>query len=467
MSGYKAIFSLLAGVLCFIHIAISQSVTVTSIHVTGLKRTKEKIVTRELTFSVGDTILQNDLGPTLEKNRNNLLNLGIFNEASVNISEWNTHLNKVEIVIEAKESWYIYLLPIADIADRNFNVWWNTYHHELDRLNLGAQIDFLNFTGHNDKFKAKLQFGYTPKQETEYRFPYFNKRQSLGLTVGILHSENKEVNYETRNNKEQFFKLDDHSLQERWRGQVKMQYRPSNYFRHELVMAFEHLKMDSAILEYNPQLFRNGGISHAAVMAKYSWEYDDRDLKIYPSKGIKAVLETEKIGWGKYDDENILTSTISMEWNRQLGKRFQHRLSGIGHYSLSRSRPSYFHYHALGYQQKFVRGYELYIIDGLDYVIGKYQLSYSLLKTTVQFGRLIPVKQFRAMPLQFFLSFHAETGSVNDPYTGDENSLANQWLYGGGFGFDVLLYHNFLFQLNMNTNHLGEWGFFIHNKTSF
>ena len=203
------------------------------------------------------------------------------------------------------------------------------------------------------------------------------------------------------------------------------------------------------------------------MIANYSFEYDDRDLKIYPSRGIKAQLETEKIGWGQYDDENTLTATTTLEWNVQLGKRFQQSLSGIGHYSLSRSLPSYFHYHALGYSQKFIRGYELYTIDGLDYFIGKYQLSYNLLQAKVQLGKLIPVRQFRTMPLQLFLSFHAETGSVNDPYTGDTNPLANQWLYGGGFGFDVLLYHNFLFQLNMNTNHLGEWGFFIHNKTSF
>jgi len=467
MFRHKTLFFLLAGIFCFTQIVTSQSVTVTSIQVLGLKRTKEKIVLKELTFSVGDTILQNVIGPTLEKNRNNLLNLGIFNEASVNISEWDTDLDEVEILIEVKESWYIYLLPITDIADRNFNVWWNTYHHALDRLNLGAQLDFLNFTGHNDKFKAKLQFGYTPKQETEYRFPYFNKQQSLGLTVGVLHSINKEINYETRDNKENFLKLEDRKLQERWRGVVKLQYRPSIYVRHEIQTSFEHLKMDPIILDYNPWLFRNGDIKHSELKATYSFEYDDRDLKIFPSKGIRVLLESEKTGWGKNDDENTFTTTASMEWNQQLGKKFQQRMIGIGHYSISRGQPSYLRYHALGYEQKFVRGYELYIIDGLDYSIGKYQISYDLLHTKVQLGKLIPVEEFRTMPLQLYLSLYAETGIVNDPFTRLDNPLANRWLYGGGFGLDILLYHNFLFQLNMNTNHLGEWGFFIHNKTSF
>ncbi|MBK9982880.1 MAG: BamA/TamA family outer membrane protein [Saprospiraceae bacterium] len=297
--GIQGNFSLSLFLLGILHLSFSQSVTVTSIQTKGLNKTKESIVLRELTFGVGDTIVQNDLGLAIEKNRNNLLNLGLFNEVSINVSEWDTDLHQVQIIIELKESWYIYLLPILDLADRNFNVWWNTHHHSFERLNVGAQLDYLNFTGHNDKFKAKLQFGYTPKQEIEYRFPYFNKRQSLGLTVSALHSENKEISYATVDNVEQFLKLDKRKLQEKWKTQVTLQYRPSIYIRHEISASLEFLRMDSAILDYNPLLFRNGAITHHELMMHYSFEYDNRDLKIYPSKGIKAQLETEKIGWGK------------------------------------------------------------------------------------------------------------------------------------------------------------------------
>jgi hypothetical protein len=91
------------------------------------------------------------------------------------------------------------LLPILDLADRNFNVWWTTYNHSLDRVNLGARMEWLNFSGRNDKVKALLQFGYTPKQELEYRFPYLNKRQSFGITTSFLHSINTQQ-LRTRNN---------------------------------------------------------------------------------------------------------------------------------------------------------------------------------------------------------------------------------------------------------------------------
>jgi hypothetical protein len=107
------------------------------------------------------------------------------------------------------------------------------------------------------------------------------------------------------------------------------------------------------------------------------------------------------------------------------------------------------------------------VIDGLDYLVGKYQISYQLIQKEVQWRKLIPVEQFRKMPLEVYLSLHLETGRVSDPFTGDKNSLANTWLFGEGLGLNVLLYHNFLIQFNMNRNHLGEVGFFIHNHTSF
>jgi outer membrane protein assembly factor BamA len=202
-------FILLAGLLCIIDIAAGQTVTIQSITITGLKRTKESIVYRELTFFNGDTLQQSELGPTLERNRNNLINLGIFTEVVVNISEWNTQTNLVDITIEVKESWYIYAMPILELADRNFNTWWTTYNHAFDRLNVGGRLDWLNFTGRNDKLKAKLQFGYIPKQEIEYRFPYLGKKQSIGITTSFVHSINKEVTYATVNNQEQQVRFDE------------------------------------------------------------------------------------------------------------------------------------------------------------------------------------------------------------------------------------------------------------------
>ncbi len=438
------------------------------ITITGLKRTKESIVLRELTFGIGDTLQQSELGNIIERNRNNLLNLGIFNEVVVNVKEWDTEKNTIEISIDVKESWYIYALPILELADRNFNVWWNTYNHKLDRLNLGARLDFLNFSGRNDKLKAKLQIGYTPKQELEYRFPYLNRSQSLGITIGFLHSINKEVSYETMDNQEQFIQIDERKLLQRWQVQTNAFFRPNLLIKYEFSLMFQRYDVDQQVVsDYNPRYFRNGDTRNTTLITRASFEYDQRDFKIYPSKGISVQLDLEKTGLGSSGDEDIFTIGTAAEWNNAFGRRFQQQVVGIGHYSITRTQPSYIYYKALGYGQNYVKGYELYVIDGLDYYIGKYRIAYKLVETKVHWGTKSPISQFKEMPFRVFLSLAMEGGRAYDPYTADINPLANQWLYGGGPGVDFVLYNNFLFQFIISTNHLGETGLFIHNKTSF
>ncbi len=468
MHGQRRTGLLITGLLCIASTLSGQSVTVESILISGLKRTKETIVLRELNFSEGDTLQQRDLGLTLERNRNNLLNLGIFNDVIVNISEWDTDRHHVIISIEIKESWYIYAVPILELADRNFNVWWSTYNRALNRLNLGARMEWLNFSGRNDKLKALFQLGFTPKQEIQYRLPYFNKKQSIGVTMGFLHSVNKEMSYATVNNREQFIRLDERILQERWQGEISSVYRPNIFLKYELTLGFQAVRIHEEIAtDYNPLFFRNGDTHHEALSLKFAGEYDDRDLKIFPSEGLKTMVELKKTGWSKSGDENALVGTVLMEYNFHSGRRFQHRISSIGQYSLSRNRPSLMHYDAMGSGLKYVAGYELYIINGLDLIVGKYQLAYKLLEKQINLGRRMPLEQFRRLPVAFYVSVLAESGYVYDPYTGADNSFSNRWLYGGGPAISVLIYNNFLFQFSYCTNHLGERGLFVHNRTSF
>ena len=459
---------LIAGLLFLFDIAICQTVTVQSITIHGLKRTKSSIVYRELTFKEGDTIPQADLGPILERNRNNLINMGIFNEAIVNISEWDTEAQVVEITVEVKESWYIYAMPILELADRNFNVWWTTYDHAFNRLNLGARLDWLNFTGRNDRLKMKMQFGYTPKQEIDYRFPYLNKRQSLSISTGFNHSINKEISYITQDNREQFVQLDERVVQERWQGNIRGFYRPSLFIKYELALGYQHLKVDQDIVnDYNPIYFSNGDSTQSVFSLRGVFEYDDRDIKLFPARGLKAAIEFEKIGLSKNADENLFITFLTLEYNVATGRRFQHRFSSISKYSFSRNRPSQIYYRGLGSGVKYVTGYELYIVDGLDFTVGKYQLAYKVIEKQMNLGDAMPIDQFRKINYSIYLSWLLETGYSNDPYLGDTNPLANEWLYGTGGAVTVMLYHNFLFQFSYSVNHLGEAGFFIHNRTSF
>ena len=77
--------------------AQSNFVFVKEIQISGYKKTKRKIILRELDFAVGDSIPITELGQKIERNRLLLMNTGLFTEVKINFIDWETPSNKVVI----------------------------------------------------------------------------------------------------------------------------------------------------------------------------------------------------------------------------------------------------------------------------------------------------------------------------------------------------------------------------------
>lgn len=52
---------------------------------------------------------------------------------------------KIKFIIEVQENWYLYPNIIFELADRNFNVWWNEYDRSFKRINFGLGAQHVNF----------------------------------------------------------------------------------------------------------------------------------------------------------------------------------------------------------------------------------------------------------------------------------------------------------------------------------
>src|SRR5262245_6345831 len=87
----------------------------------GNKVTRDYILLRELTFHTGDTLY--DLDSTFHRSEENLINTSLFHKADIT---WLADGNTLRVFIIVFERWYIFPVPILEIADRNFNEWWKT-----------------------------------------------------------------------------------------------------------------------------------------------------------------------------------------------------------------------------------------------------------------------------------------------------------------------------------------------------
>jgi hypothetical protein len=115
----------------------------------------------------------------------------------------------------------------------------------------------------------------------------------------------------------------------------------------------------------------------------------------------------------------------------------------------------------LGYLTDFVRGYELYVIDGQRYGLLRNTLKYQLLNVRKQLNWM-PMKQFNTVPLALYLSLFGDLGYVGSTVAEQYNSrLANSWLFGGGVALDIATFYNVVGRISYSVNRQGQTGIFF------
>ena len=445
-----------------------QWVYVESINLIGNKKTRDLIVYRELDFSVGDSLLVEELGARLERNRLFVLNTGVFNDAKINIKTWDQKTNRVGIEIEMKESWFFYPVPVFELADRDFNVWWKEFRFSPKRLNLGLRLFHINLTGNRDHLKIALQSGFAQKAQIRYNLPGINKAQTIGLTVDASYSRSKELGYKTVGNVVQFFRDSEDFLRYRRRAGFTFSYRPGLLTYHFLKVEYQHNNIDEYVAtELNSNYFPNGQLSQRLIFLQYEFTHDNRDIKPYPMNGFYVYGALQKEGIGLFDDRNGMYALARYEKYFSFTDKWSLALVTKGKLALIRGFQNYNNFTGLGYQGDFIRGYELYAIDGLDYIYTKSTFRLKVMDREINYGRLMPLKAMRIMPFKVFLTLHNDVGYVTDNQYGDINPLGNQWLWGGGVGVNFLMYYDKVFRFEYSFNQLGESGLFFQYSLSF
>lgn len=85
----------------------------------GNKKTKSSIILRELPFNRNDAVANID--SLLGRSKENLMNIGLFNFVDINYIKEDA--KTVLIYINVSERWYLWPMPVFELADRNFNEW--------------------------------------------------------------------------------------------------------------------------------------------------------------------------------------------------------------------------------------------------------------------------------------------------------------------------------------------------------
>jgi len=430
---------------------------VSEIHIVGNSITKEHILTRELTFHKGDTLRLEEIPALLRRSEENLQNLSIFN--SVHISYIDDKFN-IQVYILVTERWYIFPLPIFEIAERNFNVWWKD--KDFSRVVYGGVLTWNNFRGRNEFLAVSARLGYTQRIAFYYNIPYINRQQRAGLTVGYSYSRNHQAAYATEENQLLYYKNEILFAKKEVSAYTQYSYRKSLYQSHMWEASYHLVDVMDTVLLRNPDYLADGKTPQRYFTLRYFFKSDHRDLVVYPLKGYYLDVDISQNGL-KFLDDDISIFSINPHVKKfwQLNRKFFFGTGLSGKISTGSHQP-YYNSRSLGYGRDFLRGYEYYVIDGQQFVLLKTNLKFEILPKHELVAKFIPLRKFSTIPFAFYLNLYADAGYASDQQTNLPNPLNNEWQYSYGTGIDFVTYYDLVFRVEYSLNKLGESGFFIH-----
>ena len=445
---------LILGLLLHGLISAGQSMCVDSIHFDGNEKTRENILRRELDFQEHDSLSVQSLHERIEFNRRKLMNTNLFIWVK---SDYHQLPNgNLSVHFECLEQWYVWAYPIFQLADRNLNDWWSRWH-DFNRAIYGLHFLHNNFMGRNEKLSIKAETGFTQKLELAYQNPYLDPKKTLGLSINLTYSTQKNLAYKTHNDTLTYLSSNN-ILREKWTGGLQFRKRFHFYDFQTLELKYSHSIISDSIAKLNPAYFGGARTEQNYAQIGYTFSYDFRDFVTYPLRGKKIDVGFTKYGLLPADQVDFWEASASAAFFFDLGNRFflasqmKAKLSRDGFIPYANTR-------GLGYGNDLVRGYELNVIDGTNFFLWRNTFKFQLVSTILHLP-FIKYKQFNQMPISIYPTAFTDVGFVYNSNDEMRNST-NQWLMGTGLGFDFVTYYNFVCKIGFPIINGGKTGMVV------
>lgn len=431
------------------------------ITISGNNKTKTAIILREVPFKLNETYPLGTIVQKFGKAKKQLMNTGLFRSVVVYLKNINSH--EVHINVEVQEKWYIWPRAFFRPVDKSFSEWWSEKNRNINRINYGVRLSHNNFTGRNDKLKLSVMNGYTRQVSLQYYGLWLDKALKWSANAGVSYDQNKEVNYTTLLNKNIPLKSNDGFLRSYMGGFLQVNYRPAIKTIHTFSIGYNYESIADTIFKLNPFFSSDANIIQYPEVF-YRLSYFDVDYIPYPTGGFSAELSLKKKGFGIKSSVNLweFTARASQTW--PLNNKYFVNLKGLGMIKLPFSQP-YTGKQFIGYEGRFLQGYEFYVIDGVAGGYAKATLSRPVLSTRIHlpFHRL---KSLSTIPIKLYAKTFVNSGYIYNTLAG-QNKLTNRFLYSGGIGIDLVSYNDFIIKIEWSFNRLGQNGLYLHQRNDF
>lgn len=431
----------------------------------GNKRTKEKIIRRELKYKENDSIPSLKLDSILLWERNKIFNTNLFVTVDVKLIRNDSNQNAT-LHVHVREQWYTVPQLVFDVPNQSITYFINELKGDLSKVNFGAKLFQRNCFGRNQTLRLTVQAGFTRNIDVSYEIPYINKKQTLGIIMYTSVSNSRDLQFATIENKWKsldltpygdFRYLKNRINRESFRVGAGINYRPGFFTNHFFEMAYYHNTLtNDTIAKINPEFFLNGQTKQRYFYLHYAINDDHRDVRQFALKGYVSRVDIEQLGITPFETQNITRLTATHARYYPLTKRFSY----AGRVKMKVSFPDlqpFVDFRALGGGQDLVRGYDIYQIDGQHYFLWRNSLRFKVFSKLFNLGKLVFVRQFRYVPIDIYFSLFSDAGyvvnqsDISTMYFRNDK-FSNKPLGSIGIGLNIVTFYNSVFRLEWSLN---------------
>jgi outer membrane protein assembly factor BamA len=454
----RLLFCIFLSVISFLKISAEESVVITDIKIQGHRKTRERVILRELTFQKGDTLLLYAADQRIALSRENLLNTSLFNYVTINQKESSPGNLEIEIVVE--ERWYTWPAVILKYEDRNFSAWLKA--GDLSKSLYGVSIDQYNCFGRKENLKLSVLSGYANQFAISYKNIALDRSRKHFIGADVELSRQDEIIIKTVKNEPVTFNNSFRTVFERQKYTINYLFRPLIHDRHNFYFNFIKYNAADTLIALNPSFLLNGKSKLDCFTLDYVYTKDKRDLKAYPLRGsFFEVLIGQTVSLGT--SEKRFSSTVIvpsyykyLEINDKL-----HFATGFNFKISFTNENSFLYSRSLGYIYN-MHGFEYNTIEGQHFFIIKNLFKITLLQPKISELKFIPFRKFNKIHYALYLNIFNDLGYVSDRYKSADNTYSNKFLASAGAGIDLVTYYDRTFRFEYAINGFGKSGFFLH-----
>jgi len=435
----------------------STILSIRSIEFVGNKVTKEFVFLREMNLKEGDTVSAYRLEEVLEFNQIRILNSKLFSEVTYLVL--NRAADKIDVQFKVRELFYWAVHPYLELADRNFNVWWEQMGRDLNRINIGLDFDRKNFRGRGEEIGGEVQIGFNKHIYLYYDNPYVSKNLKHGIRAIASYNTGKETQTQTDSNKQVFHRIESENPFRWYRAQLSWLFRPAYYGVHELGLGLHHWTITDSLINEQPAFLGMGKNEMSYLEFFYKFKYNNTDDRNYPEQGLEFEFMASQKGLGVFNDVSQLQFYNHIGIYKKLSDRVSLAFHERARLSFGPDQPFLLN-RAMGFKNDFIRGYEYYLMDGTHYALARADVRYKFLDFSLR-QEYLPI--FQHIPIKVYGKTYYDAGYAYNKYQGN-NFLNNRFLNSYGAGIDLVVSYYVLLRIEYSFNHLGENGLFLHSR---